>query len=209
MRFWVSLIAALSFGASAHASNLIVNGDFSTPNQSGGWSIYSPGTSGWTNANGDGVEIGTSPIYGLSCISAGCQNLEVNANTFDRDYQTITGLTAGATYTLSWLYGGRTSGGPDALEVYWGNTLLTTNSGSVGVWTPNSFSVVADGTSETLTFLAIVTNGLPSYGNEVTNVSLTAAVPEASTWAMMLLGFLGLGFLGFRRSPKAAAFRLA
>lgn len=38
-----------------------------------------------------------------------------------------------------------------------------------------------------------------------------SAVPEASTWAMMILGFLGLGFLGYRKSSKAstARFRLA
>lgn len=37
------------------------------------------------------------------------------------------------------------------------------------------------------------------------------AVPEASTWAMMIFGFLGLGFLGYRKSSKAsgAAFRIA
>jgi hypothetical protein len=27
-----------------------------------------------------------------------------------------------------------------------------------------------------------------------------APVPEPSTWAMMILGFLGLGFLAYRRS---------
>jgi hypothetical protein len=35
--------------------------------------------------------------------------------------------------------------------------------------------------------------------------SLGAAVPEASTWAMMLAGFAGLGFLGWRGSRKSAA----
>src|SRR5665213_1521860 len=118
-----SVTAAIVICTSAHASNLVVNGDFSTPAQGGGWQIYSPGTSGWINTNNDGVEIGTSPIYGLSCANTGCQNLEVNANTFDVDHQTITGLTIGATYTLSWLYGGRTSGGPDQLDVSWGSTL--------------------------------------------------------------------------------------
>jgi hypothetical protein len=28
-------------------------------------------------------------------------------------------------------------------------------------------------------------------------------VPEPSTWAMMLLGFAGLGFVGYRRTPRA------
>ena len=31
----------------------------------------------------------------------------------------------------------------------------------------------------------------------------TGAVPEPSTWAMMLAGFAGLGFLGYRRTVKA------
>jgi hypothetical protein len=34
----------------------------------------------------------------------------------------------------------------------------------------------------------------------IDNVNLmTAAVPEPSTWAMMILGFAGLGFMGYRR----------
>ena len=33
---------------------------------------------------------------------------------------------------------------------------------------------------------------------------VTANLPEPSTWAMMLLGFAGLGFAGYRRSRKAA-----
>jgi hypothetical protein len=30
------------------------------------------------------------------------------------------------------------------------------------------------------------------------------AVPEPSTWAMMLLGFAGIGFLAYRRNTKPA-----
>jgi hypothetical protein len=30
-------------------------------------------------------------------------------------------------------------------------------------------------------------------------VAAVAAIPEASTWAMMILGFLGLGFMAYRR----------
>jgi len=35
-------------------------------------------------------------------------------------------------------------------------------------------------------------------------VGVTATVPEPSTWAMMILGFAGLGFAGYRQSRKAA-----
>jgi len=33
----------------------------------------------------------------------------------------------------------------------------------------------------------------------------SAAVPEPSTWAMMLAGFIGLGFAGYRRAKARAA----
>jgi hypothetical protein len=42
---------------------------------------------------------------------------------------------------------------------------------------------------------------------EVANFQV-AAVPEASTWAMMILGFLGIGFMAYRRK-NGAPFRLA
>jgi hypothetical protein len=32
----------------------------------------------------------------------------------------------------------------------------------------------------------------------------TASVPEPSTWAMMLLGFAGIGFMAYRRKAKPA-----
>ena len=35
---------------------------------------------------------------------------------------------------------------------------------------------------------------------------LTSGVPELSTWAMLVLGFSGLGFAGYRRGKFAAAF---
>jgi len=31
-----------------------------------------------------------------------------------------------------------------------------------------------------------------------------AAVPEPSTWAMMILGFAGVGFMAYRRKAKPA-----
>jgi len=34
--------------------------------------------------------------------------------------------------------------------------------------------------------------------------AVTSAVPEPSTWAMMLLGFVGLGFMAYRRKAKPA-----
>ena len=38
---------------------------------------------------------------------------------------------------------------------------------------------------------------------EFTPASFTPGAPEPSTWAMMLLGFAGLGFVGYRKTVKA------
>jgi hypothetical protein len=42
-------------------------------------------------------------------------------------------------------------------------------------------------------------------GAMITFVSDPGAVPESSTWAMMLIGFGGLGFAGYRASRKSVA----
>jgi PEP-CTERM motif len=36
-------------------------------------------------------------------------------------------------------------------------------------------------------------------------VTSTGAVPEPSTWAMLLLGFAGIGFMAYRRKSKPAS----
>jgi PEP-CTERM motif len=37
-----------------------------------------------------------------------------------------------------------------------------------------------------------------------TMTPITTAVPEPSTWAMMLFGFAGIGFMTYRRKSKLA-----
>jgi PEP-CTERM motif len=41
------------------------------------------------------------------------------------------------------------------------------------------------------------------------SITPTAAVPEPSTWAMMILGFAGVGFMAYRRSRKDQGLALA
>lgn len=188
-----SALSIATLGGAAHAANLISDGDFSNPNTGGSWGLFSNGSVGaWTNDNNDLLEVGNSGVYALPCDNGGCQNLEVNANNVDTVSQTVT-LTAGKVYDLSWDYGGRNNGGgTQILDVSFGGNGLTSDTGSYGVWTHNSFDVVGTGNLEDLVFASEVTNGLPSYGNEITNVSLVA-IPEPATWAMMLIGLFGLG----------------
>jgi hypothetical protein len=48
-------------------------------------------------------------------------------------------------------------------------------------------------------------------GSASINLTVTSAVPEPSTWAMLILGFAGVGFLAYRRRNQGTSsqFRLA
>jgi PEP-CTERM motif len=48
-----------------------------------------------------------------------------------------------------------------------------------------------------------------SFIGAITGPTLAPAVPEPSTWAMMILGFCGLGFMAYRRKQNGPALRLA
>jgi hypothetical protein len=38
------------------------------------------------------------------------------------------------------------------------------------------------------------------FGNGLLdNVTVTAAIPEPESWAMLILGFLGIGFMAYRK----------
>ena len=47
----------------------------------------------------------------------------------------------------------------------------------------------------------VIDNGTFTIGP---GTEVTSAVPEPSTWAMMILGFAGVGFMAYRRKSKPA-----
>jgi hypothetical protein len=129
--------------------------------------------------------------------------------------QTISGLVAGHEYAVSFDWaaaqqfgfrGPTTSGWDVSLGAD------TQSTGDLGIgsrgfsgWQSSTFDFFATGPSETLKFLATGTGGaaLPPFAL-LDSVSLTA-VPEPSTWAMMVVGFGLLGYAGFRRRRTAAS----
>jgi hypothetical protein len=92
-------------------------------------------------------------------------------------------------------------------------------SGPLGVLNPADLTLIGSvvGTPVTQT---VATSGLtyivvqaftPLGGNPAADVAIatevvTSGVPEPSTWAMMMLGFAGLGFAGYRKVRAKAAF---
>jgi len=70
-----------------------------------------------------------------------------------------------------------------------------------GTLTPASLGFNSyDGSNIFFTTDLVIANG--NTGN--VGATLTPAVPEPSTWAMMILGFVGLGFMAYRRKSKPA-----
>jgi hypothetical protein len=55
-------------------------------------------------------------------------------------------------------------------------------------------------------YLSLSAQIVPAEGNQI--IATVAPVPEPSTWAMMILGFMGVGFMAYRRKGRST-FRLA
>lgn len=62
--------------------------------------------------------------------------------------------------------------------------------------------------AESILSLRLPNNGGAEDLGEVSG-TFVASVPEPSTWAMMILGFCGLGFMAYRRRTKGSAFLAA
>jgi hypothetical protein len=100
----------------------------------------------------------------------------------------------------------------------WGGTVANGSNPSVPSNSPNFFisfydsngNLGASSGNRGIIALDDGGGGIPAdadHDDLVIKFQFTSAVPEPSTWAMMLLGFAGVGFLAYRRKPKTA-FRL-
>jgi hypothetical protein len=93
---------------------------------------------------------------------------------------------------------------------------LVDNGGQTFTWTDvahnalfGPFGVEAIfGTGETISSVTVSTTGTDGFVNlKLLDFGFATAVPEASTWAMMILGFMGVGFMAYRRRGQPS-FRL-
>jgi hypothetical protein len=117
--------------------------------------------------------------------------------------QTLMAFAPGR-YTLSFDLGGNARGDVDkTTTITLGDFSKTIILGSSSP--PQLYTYTFTTTGGMLDF-ADSAGGNGNIGNILDNVTvMTSAVPEPSTWAMMLVGFGGLGYAAFRRRRTAIA----
>lgn len=218
----VTCVALAAGTASAGAAQLLINGGFedsssnlTTPT---GWTNIGPANGivayaqvGNTVGNPEGLNfytIGGVATNGISALGWGIS--QSVATIIGNTYRLTVGLSAENGPGLS-----------DVLNVQIGsqsNLVTLTNDGASSFFERplvySTFDYVATSSSTTISFTLFSST---DFGNNdpiidgalFEQIAAAPAVPEPSTWAMMFLGFAGLGFMAYRRSRKYRGLALA
>jgi hypothetical protein len=231
-------LACTSVGVSA-AANVVVNGGFEATTNGAGQLGGNTDATGWTNAGfnfviapGTGDTTGAyssqfnAPVSlwgpangsanGFTAASPAGGNFVAADGAFEVGplSQTLTGLTAGKDFRVTFYWAGAQQfgfNGPttERWDVSLGGQTFSTNTVAIGDhgfsgWQKASFVFTPTSSTAVLTFLAKGTpDGLPPFSllDGVTG----SAVPEASTWAMLIVGFGLVGAASRRRTPMAVS----
>jgi choice-of-anchor C domain-containing protein len=196
-----TIAAMFASGAASASGNIILNGDFETVSNFHAYDYLVVGAGQGTIADwavgGNSVDIinnSYNSISGNSIDMLGTPGPGSLSQSFS--------FAANTTYTLSFDLNRNPNSHGAGLDVFvngghhsYEGTSLTTN---------NSFNFTTGSVagSQLLTFSSV---GGDNYSGAVLdNVSLTAAVPEPETYAMLLAGLGMVGFMTRRKAKKAA-----
>lgn len=229
----LSVVMGAGLSGSASAAQLLVNGGFELGNFTPGPNpTYDTITSngpqdltGWT--------VGTSlipPVGAQTSLVWGFNTLDINPRT-GSGFVDLTGIgdtvphgllsqtiptIIGQQYTFSIYETQDFSSAFTGIKAY-ANNVEFALLGTPGFWLDNSGRTATygllTGTFTASTAATVISIGSIQFGSQVFMIGLddasvtgptVDAVPEASTWAMMLIGFAGLGYMAFRRKAISA-----
>ena len=194
-----ALASATSLSAtSAQAVNLVTNGSFETGD-----------LTGWTSDSGSYNPFGTT--YGTGMDGTywhwlGGREFPVTTS------QTISGLTIGVKYSVKFLMASEFDKMDSLRLTVGGNPGVLFSAPAYGgvfwdTWVAQQYDFIATATSTVLQFDTIGLNA-SAWDVGVDRISLEAvsgAVPEPTTWALMILGFGAIGAVARNRRRATVA----
>jgi hypothetical protein len=215
--------AALSFAASASAATVFFQ-DFNsvTPN-----SLSQTTLPGFTVTGSTVDVVGASNPYGITGLTSNVVDLDGTPGPATIiSSPTSFAYNAGDTVTLSLLLSGAQRGStsdPFTLGLAFSNPGSVTNFAGTGYFssvtaTPSTTFNLAGTDPFVLSSISFIAANAGTFGFSFGTASndnvgpllddvkldVTGNVPEPSTWAMMLLGFFGIGFMAYRRKGQGA-----
>lgn len=220
----IALLLGLAIPSTANA-NLITNGSFSTGDFTG-WSIFTTadGTLGSTgfpavtsfDVTGTGAQNAATFQVGQAILEIAPQNSGSLASITEGGgiFQQITTVAGSLNFnasiaaftTLANVEGGIFSVLLDGvLEDQFAFGFVNTGQTRRNSLSFNNVSVGAGSHTIEISIARpfLSTQALDEFVTNVSATEVASAVPEPSTWAMMILGFLGLGFMSYRRKNQS------
>ena len=207
---------ALTGAASAAVQVLLTPETALSPNYFVGQTVgshdFTVGTDKWSLLSGTaGIQVGTTPNFSADPLGDTLPYMSVEGGSTEQ-------VVFGTARTSISIYWGSIDGNQG------GNNNLNTFAITVDNYTLTGADLVAMGATGTgdqtgppgnelvtITGLAPFTTATFSSTNNAFEFALATPVadpvgtPEPSTWAMMMLGFAGLGYAAFRRNTKVGA----
>ncbi len=202
------IIAAVLLRVVSATAQTIPNFSFESPGFSGGDFITVSGSfiTGWT-IGGAGVDyfsnanlptFATDGQYSVNYIRGSGDSSSI--------FTTISGLTVGVPYVVSFDLIQRDPGTGNALTATVDLTSLTFINIVSDVWETHGLDFVATGTTATLTFAGPTSGAVDSAFAHIDNVRV-AVVPEPTSFSLLGIGFAFVSLTALRRRRAAPASR--
>jgi hypothetical protein len=212
---FVTFALATATGASASVYSF----DFENSNAAPGQYFYAAGETQYSSNGTTAASVAGVTFSGMSGVQnqpsawgfANTPNPTTTAFIQSYNNQPVGSITfsvpllvVGQAYVVTFLDIARTYGGVDPFTVSYGATSQIFTPGSNTTWSTGSMSFIGAANTN----LVFTGTPLPNDHSSAIDLVTISAVPEPATWAMMILGFLGIGFMAYRRKSPSA-FRLA